>query len=392
MKNFSGRVALCAICFILSSCNGLDDLFGFREDFGGTQGKSSSDSSGVRKPIPDIRNVYVSGIDRQDSSLVLFKNGEQILSVPYGEEFRVSGDPDMHHLINGSLFTEYHDAQGTTIGRDSIILFSYDGEETLRGLLTDGDDVYTIGQRCSGCGFVFRKNGEPLLESDYGQVYGSMYDASYMRTGALYKDNGSVCFAYYSDKWHIVTDGVDNIINTPQSVKEIFDLRIVNGTVCYVSNDNYSSEPVLHLNKQTFDFSTSSYASGKDFRIYAREDGIFFCGSLKSDNKWITSCWSMDGNLQTFSGTGCNLYRDDDSCAFTQYSANIVQFYIEDKGSESLKGRYEYVSCWNADYTDGVLRAVLTPKDKNQKPFMWENGKKTYFDIKGSLTSVYYGI
>lgn len=392
MENFSGRVALCAICLILSSCNGLDDLFGFRGDFGGTQGQSSADSSGVRKPIPDIRNVYVSGIDRQNSLLVLFKNGEQIFSIPYGEEFRVSGEPDMHHLIDGSLFTEYHDGRGTSIGRDSTILFTYDGEETLRGLLADGDDVYTIGQRCSGCGFTFRKNGEILLESESGQVYGGMYDASYMRTGALYKDNGAVCFAYFSDKWHIVVDGRDNVVNIPQSVKEIFDLRVINGTVCYVSNDNYISEPVLHLDKQSFDFTTSSYSSGRDFRIYAREDGIFFCGSLNSGNKKLTACWSMDGDLQTYSGLGCNFYRDDDSCAYTQYSSNIVQLFTENRGMESLKGRYEYVSCWNADYTEGVLRVALTPKDKNQKPFLWENGEKEYFDINGSLTSVYYGI
>lgn len=393
MKNFIGRVALCAICYFLSSCSGLDYLFGFKEGKGGVQGNSTTDPQEIGKTIPDVRNIYVSAIDDGNSSLVLFKNGERILEIPYGEENRISPVPDMHHLIYGKLFTEYHDENGTTIKVDGEELFSYEEEETLKGLLVEGNDVFTLGKKCSMGGFVFRKNGVPILESNSGTIYGNMYDASYMRTGALYKDRGSICFAYYTDKWHLVIDGKDNIVSVPAGVNEIYDLRIVSGTICFVCKEGYTSAPVLYVGQEKFDFSTEgANTAGRDFRLYPCSDGLYFCGSLQKGRSGYTSCWSMNGDLLTFSDTGCTLYRDEDSCAYVQFSSGFVKMYTSAKGLMNISGNYEYLSCWNADYSEGVLRVVFSPKDRNQLPFLWENGVITTYDIQGSLTSVYYGI
>ena len=157
-------------------------------------------------------------------SIELYRNGEKMVSVPAGPGSRVSLDPDLHHLVEGHLYTESCTDNETFIGKDGEVLFSYPGRELLCGLLVENGDVYTLGQNRSGAGFSLRCNGKEILSRKDGFIAVHMSDNPDYPTGALYRDSGHLYFSYWEPGlsgngrfWDIMEDGegtpVDNLGN-----------------------------------------------------------------------------------------------------------------------------------------------------------------------------------
>ena len=170
-------------------------------------------------------------------SIELYRDGERILSVPAGSGSRVSLDPDLHHLVDGHLYTEYCTDGKTVIGLDGEELFSYPGRELLCGLLVEDGDVYTLGQNRSGGGFSLRRNGGEILSRKDGYIAVHMSASPEYPTGALYRVSGHLYFSYWEAGlsgngrfWYIVEDGegtpVDNL-----GAEGAYDIRIRNGTM-----------------------------------------------------------------------------------------------------------------------------------------------------------------
>lgn len=196
-------------------------------------------------------SVFVTAVEfpdgydwRRDSSygavagrLVLYRDGERLLAVPAGLGSRASLAPDLHHLVDGHLYTEFCTADETVVARDGEDIFSYGGREILRGLLVEGEDVYTLGQNRSGSGFALRRNGEPLFVSDAGSLASHMSSDPAYPTGALYRDGGNLCFSYWKPLaegsatrvWYVVEDGVETAVDAGSG--EVSEIRVVDGAV-----------------------------------------------------------------------------------------------------------------------------------------------------------------
>lgn len=195
-----------------------------------TTGKGRPDSlAGL-----DAESVYVSavvapqGYDwRQDSTfgnaplkIILFKDFEEILGVDTGKDCLVSPDPDLHHIINGHLYTEYATASQTIVKKDGTELFRYEGREWLKGILPAGDSLYTLGQSREGKGFSFRLNGNPLLVKPDGTVRGGFGQRNFDGNGALYFSFDDICFDYLADNVTVhVCNGIDNSVNNGYSMR-----------------------------------------------------------------------------------------------------------------------------------------------------------------------------
>ena len=151
MKHFSvmpGLAAL-AVCLVFHSCDALDSLFDPVPGHGRPRSaylEGGGQPSSHDKPSDDGSTaVYVTGVEfpdgydwRTDSlygvinaSVVLYRDDERILTIPAGASEQVSPDPDMHHFLAGDLYTEYSDASGTTVKRNGVRLFAYEGREVL---------------------------------------------------------------------------------------------------------------------------------------------------------------------------------------------------------------------------------------------------------------------
>lgn len=161
-----------------------------------------------------------------DARILLFRNGEEVLSVPAGDEFCVSAAPDMHHIVDGHLYTEYCDYSRTVIGRDGTFLYTFPGRELLKGILPVGEDLHTLSESLSTGELIYRKNGEQVFRSAKSTVFGSFDDPSYGQTGALYEDSGAVCFAFRTrDGCRMVRDGRMSTVKGT----DVFDVKSVRG-------------------------------------------------------------------------------------------------------------------------------------------------------------------
>lgn len=162
-----------------------------------------------------------------DARLLLYRNGKEELSIPAGGGTSVSVSPDMHHIVDGHLYTEYCDYSRTVIGRDGQTLYSVEGRELLKGLLAIGDDLYALSENVSSGALIFRRNGERLVTSAKATAFGGFDDPSYGRNGALYEDSGAVCYAFRTSDGccHMVRDG----LMTTVAEKDAFDVKSVGG-------------------------------------------------------------------------------------------------------------------------------------------------------------------
>ena len=157
------------ILFLVSlfSC-GIEEIGGDSDKAGGSKwGGMTGSHSGS---ISEKSICYMTALDYQKGydwradpaegdvkcSIVVYADGVPVMKVPVGAEYETSGDPDMHRIIDGHLYTDYSTDAETIIKRDGKTLFGYDGRESLRGMEVVDDDVYTLGQNRDGDGFSFR--------------------------------------------------------------------------------------------------------------------------------------------------------------------------------------------------------------------------------------------
>jgi len=194
--------------------------------------------------------------------IVLYRDGETVVEVPAGPGCIASPDHDLHHLVNGRLYTEYCTSESTLIGRDGEVLFSYPGREFLCGLLVEGSDVYTLGQSRAGSGLSLRCNGRELFSSASGTPAAHISDRSDYPSGALYRDRGRLCFSYWetsadgSRTWFIVEDGKAAPVSVPDG-RTMYDIRLRDGEP--------DIRPVTSSRTRTYTYADGKWRAGVSF-------------------------------------------------------------------------------------------------------------------------------
>ncbi len=129
--------------------------------------------------------------DQRSPRVILFRNGQQVMSVPS------SADPERHRYREDHLWTDRSDGEETVLYRDGEVFFRFPGEELFRGFSARGDTVHTLGQRQGREGFSYRMNGEELFSSPVGTLLGSPYDREW-EGGAFSED---LCYSYGIPVW-----------------------------------------------------------------------------------------------------------------------------------------------------------------------------------------------
>lgn len=168
----------------------------------------------------------------EDFEVLLYRDFEPVIEIPSSSGL-VSPDPDTHHIIGGQLYTEFATADKTRLARDGKMLLGFDGRELFKGILPDGDDIYTLSESRDGNGFSLRRNGEVLFSRERGSVFGDLSDPSYRPYGALYKDDGAICFCYRDgggkdEAYYFVRDGKATDSGLEERY-DIQDLKVIGG-------------------------------------------------------------------------------------------------------------------------------------------------------------------
>jgi len=368
------------------------------------------------QPFPP--GVYVTAIDfdkgydwRRDTTfglssgyVKLFKDSTLVLSIPAGPGEEVSLDADKHHFVDGHLYTEYCSMTETVIKRDGRELLRYDGAETLKGILVRDDDIYTLGQGIGGYrGLTLRKNGEILISKEKGTVWGSFSDPFYGESGALYEDLGVMYFSFYTSykddsplaqrRFYLVKNQTISEVWFDETVKVLYDMRMVGGVFLRVVGVGENQAPRLCLDDELKSFSNINGGSGAEgYGIYSA-DGIAYVFGRYVDKSILkrtyTRKWSLSGFCGSYDGAVASIRSDGD---------DTVMLMDCGSGSYSLKTSYDllkftkmygYFTPQCMEHSGGVYYIIdNTGADKRSSPKMRTSVGTYEYDVNGILTSV----
>jgi len=382
----------------LVACDPLGDgLYGYRSRSecgphgpgrGAERAPEPPDTLGPRPFLQADTTVYFSAVRFPDGydwqrdtaygsvafELLLYKDFEQVLTLPSGADACFVPDPDRHHLLSGHLYTERMADGETRIGRDGAELFRFPGREYLVGLLEDGEDLYTLSRPAKGPGFSFRKNGAPLLIRTDGAPFGDLSDPSYGATGALYRDQSQVCFCFAAGS---ATDRSVYAVRDGQEERQA-------GTDGTVLDAKLSQGAVLLLGATHRDASLREgriWPEGISFAVTGRfAEGIgAFSGYLDA------SAW---GGPKRLCREEAALYRASrKTFAVSVDGSGTVRWYGPDgEGQEPLPCHFLTPAC--AAFTDGRPWLALTPRDTEHRPYVRTGTREREVDVNGYVSSL----
>jgi len=172
-----------------------------------------------------------------NAKLVLYKDAARILSIDVGSD--ISLNPLNHHLIGGNLYTECRKDGYTIITRNGERIARWTGEEVLKGMLTQGDHLITLGVDNASSDLVLRSDGSEIARLDSTVVFGDFGQFSYGNTGALYA-YGEHYYFCTTTGWEIqcYKDGVQTG-DTKDAMIFANDAKYIDGKLCSISSIHF---------------------------------------------------------------------------------------------------------------------------------------------------------
>ena len=323
-----------------------------------------------------------------EAAIVLFRDGKRILSVSTGSGAKISAEPDMHHLVEGHVYSEYASRSRTWIKKDGEELCSYDRAEKLRGLIVKGRDVYTLGQARDGHGFSLRKNGEVLVEKDEGKIIGMLDSDSFYRSGALYEDDGCICFSYRkpgSSLCCLVADGKETLVNTDG---EILDLRRINGEI-WVLEQGPDGAVKIRSSDRSNELRASYLPCTKVCRLSVYKGEVVAIGDYGNAYSGYGSCvWNNEGEVLMNNSGKTDYYLSGDYSARVQsFSGSMISFVTSDGRLKSESGRQLFFPYRGACLLGSRFILCTTKIDMGKKTVVYDGGQNKEVEIRGFLCS-----
>lgn len=359
-------------------------------------GRDTSSSSTVGKPTCDT-SVYVVAVIvpdtydwRKDASygavdctVQLWKNNTLQFSSAAGPGTDIGPAPDMHHLAGGHLYTENTSVGGTTICCDGKVAFSYSQREQLKGLLIKDGSIYTLGRNLDGGGFCFRRDGEPLLKQDSGEIFGDFSNPVYGRGGALYENDGAVCFSFRNtSSCFVVKDGNMKNVSTVSSASRVRDMRIIGRDIYYISD--YSTTMVVTG-------PAGSQALPSDVRwlnagLLTRDDGVWVCAEGADCS--LCTIIGLPAKSVFFSGGENLIYTGTREIYALGYDGGYFRIYKSGREVVFARDSTFLLSTSALTCAGDEVYALVNPKEYDASPFVWHGGKKTEYSLNGYLTAI----
>lgn len=313
--------------------------------------------------------------DAAGCELLLYRDSSLLLTVPTGKDRHVSADPDLHHVINGRLYTEYADRNRSYVGRDGKILFSWEGRDLILGLLDREDGLWTLGRPRSGEGFCLRKDGQPVLAREDGRVIGRFGAPGYWQQGALYIDNGDICFCYKilqegRETLYMVRNGTESVIFSTAYLRTL-DARVIDGDICTLCREGSST---------MMKYRGNSWDLGFGGLLLWADAGI----TLYREMLCAAGVYEFTPYEEDYSGLAWPDSYDEFECPDGLLFTDGQRLACYD--GPLAEGRMMTECC--GAVTGGRFIMALSPREIEKRPCLWEDGAVTEFNINGFLTGV----
>lgn len=319
---------------------------------------------------------------RVECVLKLFRNGEEVLALAAGPGTKVSSSQDAHHVIDGHLYTEFQGSGGTTLSRDGEEIASWYGAERLCGLLVKDDVLHTLSYGAKG--LVYRRKGAEVLRVADGEPIGGFRQDTWEPTGALYEQDGRICFAFQAPREgrttvFIVRDGEPEAVLSAVGAQAL-DARLLVGSPSVIYNRNGvtrmthkgESWNLSYTSEMLWEDAGAVLMNGKPVAL-----GRYRC---RGDRKSVC-CIGRQNQSATISG--------DPASVFVLRDSSIVAV----KRDGDIPPDCYYLSRDCACLSpNGELTMALTPRDISARPYVLCGGEKQEYPVYGFITSVSYHI
>ncbi len=324
-------------------------------------------------------------------SLVVYADGVPAMKIPVGDEYEVSSDPDMHRMVNGHLYTDYSTDSETVIKKDGKEIIRYPGREMIVDLTVKGDDVYTLGHKREGRGFVYRKNGESVLERSNGYSFGRFYHAH----------DEIVRFAFAEtvdsadrgmERYYVSEDGEVSQTAVREDVKKVWDVAFCGGEICYLASVVGIPSPVLFRCNEMKALNIPESSEMLTCRIITSEDALYVEGLCRSEGKPLTSgIWHGDGQIYFFSDgtTVSNVCTGGEGlCCIMNRNSDFMKSIIYRCGTTyPVPMNYASVGSSSILVVDGILNVGLSSL-AGEPPLLWKDGETTSLKINGFISTI----
>ena len=223
------------------------------------------------------------------AKVALYRDGEKILSMP------ADGlDPDECRVVSGHLYTPLRHGGWTELRRDGEFLFSYDSEEILESLVSDGESVATLGRRPSEGGFCCRLDGVEKFTSSRGIPIGPSDGP-----GALHMDDEDYVFFYRipmvgasgkKSLCYMVKNWEESQVSLPEDIIGIYDAICKDGTA-YVCAENLAGGGSLFYEGNRVDILLGSGAKVTSLRLFTIGSKVYMTGFYTAPGKRYRMVW-----------------------------------------------------------------------------------------------------
>ena len=325
-------------------------------------------------------------------SLVVYADGVPVMKVPVGPEYETSADPDMHRLIDGSLYTDYSTETETVIKKNGALLFRYTGRESVCGMEVIDDDVYTLGQNRDGDGFAFRKNGEPIISRNSGYVIGRMQN-----------DSDTLSFSFCEqiiaaegemERYYNVINGRVTRVEVSEDIGMVWDIISHKGRVMCLASLIGNMSPVIVDGEKTYHLAMprpgSRIISGRLFT--AGDTVVIDLLYMTSDKLRLNTVWLGKMILNTFAvGSSVSaLSTTDDGgvyCAVNPAGGSSHGVIYSCGEPYDMPPGYKVMGDRSISMVNGILHVGLSSTE-NGGPIVWKDQVLDTLEINGYISGI----
>ena len=329
------------------------------------------------------------GIENARCSLTVFADAVPMLKLAVGSGHEVSPDPDMHKVIDGHLYTFFCKDGMTSVRKDGKSFIRYAGNEKIRHILLKDNDLYTLGIPEDGNGFIYRKNGEILMERRNGCIF-----------ERLHEDDERVCFAFsqpvttsdgQSTRYYMVRNDRLSLVDTGQAEK-VWDLISCQGrnyilassgpwnTVDLTADGKKSTVTLPHGAEMV---SCHMFLSGTTVCIeglYSSEDNSLSSGIWVGSQEYM-----MFETGQTISAACAS---DKEICCILNPDSDNTSGLIFRNGKTiQMPSGYSCQGNTPLAIHNGDLYIALTSLS-GSRPLLWKNGETASLKLNGPLCNI----
>ena len=282
------------------------------------------------------------------SDLLLFRDTECILKLSCNSLNRVSADADRHYIVGGQLYTVYPTSSDCIVKKNGQEAFRIGRRELITDLIVRDSCIFTLGTPPSGKGWIWRKDGQELLQRDDGEILGGMYT-----------DKDSICFAFVeniggsttsvtSHRYYCVRETEVSQLKLGTDIEEVLSIRMNEGVLNYLAVSSAVKNGVLwQQGPNAYSLGAGRLKKIRNFALDRVGKEIVAHGFELTGQVWTHSFWASPTAMETNTKDVCErlIYCSDSP-------VQCYSWYNPDSGRTFV--------VWNAskrDYT-GDFRVV----------------------------------